>query len=611
MGMPSVYNQPFWRFREDLDSLNSETSGWLANLNTDVELDAGTRYRWRVEVEEAAGEANSTQFKIQYRHQPFGGSYGSWTDMPYRAVEDSESGPIVGWESPNYADGDATTNLLSGSSETFETGEGCEDRQTNSAQTLTNEHTEHEFCFIIVGTWGGPNRIGDGDSIQLRMIESNDTVFTGTYVTPTITVNLPTRYIGAVFPESPVRVGPFCDTNGNLYLLIEPTAQPGANNNEPEFLKSTDGGDTWSLVDTAGSPAQNDLESIDVFQNGDTLHVLLEDGGDVTYHTFRTSDHSTNPDTWDIIDESVATSVGYIDQACGLTVRSDGTVVALYNSSSGVAYNIRSGGGSWGGPTAVNSSSDIFSGCVLGASDKTHIFYKDDSAKTIYHKSLSSADSLSGAETVESNASASSDDWGAVPPVYWDDGGDEKIMILVRDDSDGLLYSVVITNDGSPETRKQVSGSAVYEDPNITGSKQPVADLVVDSATDTAYALFAYSSDQDLYRDSAVNDGGWGIDAGELSGVTVNFVRGQVFTHSSGNGGATVYGYWYEDSYLETGSVGENWYNEYVIATGDTFDVSVSDSITLSETVKPELTSLVGHAFDNFAAWKQGVKIIG
>ena len=567
--------QTSYRIRTgDTVGLNTD-SGWEAALNTAATIDAGGRFRIRFTVTETAAVSVSTAYKLQFRRKPNGGSFGSWTDCPQRGTPVSDM-PVQALDSGQYADGDSTTAVLS-SGAGFVAGDGNENINTASV-TLDDEHTEFEFCVMLLGTWGGPARAVTGDILEFRLVLAAGTALNTYTNTPSITVSMPNGYLGPPTIESPGRIGTFCDTNGNLYEIIEPVGAAGANNNEPEILKSSDGGDSRSLVDIASSPTENDLESVDCFQDGDTLHIIIQDGGsgnDVTYHTFRLSDHSTNPDTWGITDESITASPGSSDQGCGIVARGDGTVVAFYRYNDGsnerVGYKIRSSGGVWGSQQNLDNTASTdftFCSCVLGASDKTHVFYRDQTNNDIYHKSLSSGDSLSGRELVEGDAQSGSDMWGTSPAVYWDDAGDEKVMILVRDDSDGILYSVVITNDGSPEARKQVSGSAVRNHPTGALSHQPVCDLVVDPDTDTAYALFAYSSDGDLYLSTAANDGGWGTDEKQIVATNIDYVRGQIFTHSSGNGGAKVYGYVYEDD--GQGDEGFSWYTEYEIAAAAT-----------------------------------------
>ena len=83
--------------------------------------------------------------------------------------------------------------------------------------------------------------------------------------------------------------------------------------------------------------------------------------------------------------------------------------------------------------------------------------------------------------------------------------------------------------------------------------------------------LYSDLTTKDIYRDEADNDGGWGTDVEQEDGKNVDFVRGNIFTHSAGNGGAKVYGYFYANSpgtsTLE-GWTGDVWYGEYEIAAG-------------------------------------------
>jgi len=572
------YHQPNFRIRSgDAATLNGDTD-WAAALNTSVTMDAGKRFRIRFEVEQPDGTGVSQAYILQYRYRTSTEPWGAWAAAPDIGVS-GEDGPLEVLTSAQYNDNDKTTapggNILAGSGETYVEGSGEENRTTVS-YTISNQHAEFEYTILIRGTWGGPNRMKDNDQLEFRMVVSTPSVFTGVYNNPRVTVNMPDYYIGSATIESPGALGPFKDTNGNLYFFMEPAPISGAGNNEPEFLKSTDGGKTWDLVNIAGSPTVNDPEAAAVVQDGDTLYICVMNGqssADVTYHTFRMSDHSTNPDTWGVIDEAVVTpSTAPGDQSCGIVRRSDTTVVVFYRYSDGtnqrVGYKIRSAVPAWGSQVNLDTTAStnfVFSGATLGASNKTHIFYRDVTNNDIYHKSLSSADSLSSRESVEIDAMSGTNDWGTNMPVYWDDAGSEKIMIGVMDNSDGLMYSVVVTDDGTPETRKQVSDSAVRNSPTGASSQQPVADMAVDSATDKQYALLVPTSDGDIYLDSATNDGGWGTDTDIYTATNIDYVRGQIYTHSAGNGGNKVYGYWYDDN--AAGENGFSWYGEKVITT--------------------------------------------
>ncbi len=573
------YHQPYYRIRSDDTLTLNDTVGWAADLNTYATMDAGKRFRIRFEVEQPNGTGSSTSWKLQYRFRTSTGLWGSWADSPDRA-EAGYDGPLQVLDSNQYADGDAANqNILAGSAETFDTGGTGEENRTTGAITISNEHAEYEFTIMILGTWGGPNRMKDNNQLEFRLSESAGTLFTGIMMNPRITVNMPDYFLSPSMMETTGRAGPFKDTNGNLYFMIEPTYIAGTGNNEPEMLKSTDGGKNWDLVGTSGSPTVNDLEGVDVFQSGDTLHICVQEGTgslNVTYHTFRLSDHSTNSDTWGIVDEAVVTpGTAPANQTCGIIKRSDGTVVVFYRYSDGtnqrVGYKIRpSSGPPWG--TQVNldttaSTNFVYSGAVLGASDKTHIFYKDDTNEDVLYKSLTSADSLSGSPTtIESDAQATTNSWATTPAVYWTEEGtgNEKIMLGVMDNSDSILYSVTLTN-GTPGARKQISATGIRHSPTGTSSNQPVADLVVDSVTDKQYSIFSPTNDADLDYDAAINDGGWTTDTNLLDQLTLEYLKGQLFTHSSGNGGNKVYGYWYEST--SGGDSGFSWYGEKVITT--------------------------------------------
>jgi len=64
------------------------------------------------------------------------------------------------------------------------------------------------------------------------------------------------------------------------------------------------------------------------------------------------------------------------------------------------------------------------------------------------------------------------------------------------------------------------------------------------------------------------NDGGWDTDTEEKDAVNAKAIRGRVFTHSSGNGGATVVGYiWTDKIGSNDPSVnGFQWYDEFEIS---------------------------------------------
>lgn len=560
---PSAFIQEYFQIRSgDTVVLNADT-GWAAGENNNATIGTGLEFRIRFKVRETAAGSDTTGFKLQVNRNS-----GGWVDVD---VLGGATGPAAqAVVSSQFADGDATSTELLTSTTTYVNGEGLEDN-TSASYTLTSEETELEWCLMIMGFHDGPTQNVASNTLDFRVVEADGTAFTGTYANPTITVSETAGYIGGTFAETPNRTI-WADGNKNIYALVE-TAE-----SDPKLLmvKSTDGGDTFREMDGANRPTNEDMESIDGVLINDRIYIAhQESGDDVYHHVFRVSTHSPNPDTWETTDEAVTTGItmNTNPQSVAIGRRSDGDLVILYIKDNGSVdhgyYKIDSGAG-WGSEQTLDAEgSHYVKGItsVMGASDKLHIFYRlveGGVSGEVYHRSLDSSDTLSDREAVDTEAGASEGTRFvmAAPPVYWDDGGSEKIMILYRDEDDQLLYSAVITNDGSPEARKQVSAATVADD--LGFSDQTIAAVAIDGTN--VYALWSDLSTLDLFRDVASNDGGWGTDAEELDDKTVHWVRSTAFTHSVGNGGSRVLGYIYDNG--SAGGTGRIFYGESVIALG-------------------------------------------
>ena len=126
-----------------------------------------------------------------------------------------------------------------------------------------------------------------------------------------------------------------------------------------------------------------------------------------------------------------------------------------------------------------------------------------------------------------------------------------------------------LLTDGTPAAGQ--NWSDVEPAQNRGGSRQLVADLANDGST--VYGLFADISAPDvLFSDTNINEAGWGTDIFQISNPSDDFgwIRGTVFTHSAGNGGAKVYGYTYDQG-NESAQVGYGtgyiYYRELVIGS--------------------------------------------
>lgn len=559
-----TYNQSHFRIRSDDSQLLNANTGWADAEDVNASIGRGVLFRIRLKVTETGGGGSAgAGIKLQVNRNSAG-----WVDVDI--IGGLTTPAVLVQPSAQYADGDPTsTELLTNDGGTYISGTGEEDNSVTTS--VDNSESEIEFCLQIMSTHDGFLENIAGTTLQFRLVEADGTPFTGTYVIPTITVTDTPGYIGGCHVEGPVRIGPFKDSNGNLYYITEYAETA----NYVAMHKSTDGGDTWRVMDGANRPTTNDWECADIQQDGDTLHILLVTGS-CTYHTFRTSDHPTNPDTWGITDEIVDDTItGHTSQAGALAKRSNGTIVALYLDDvtpDRVWYKIRSAGGVWGGRNAIDTEAGVnfVSGwCVLGASDLVHIFYKDDDNGIIYHRTLNSSDVLSGRDTVITGISTldTHDDMPFLEPVYWDDGGNEKIMICYQKVQDGPVFTKVYTNN-SIGSEAQASDNNVSTDQGA--NHMVIGSLVADQNSKTVYILYAAEDlSRNLYRDENVNEGGWGTDVLEASPTELHWVRGWVFTHSPGNGGAKVLGYVLDDN--SAGGTGQIWYAEYVLSAGGAF----------------------------------------
>lgn len=204
----------------------------------------------------------------------------------------------------------------------------------NSLQSTTNLSQP----IASVAGQANPNSLQSGvETSQPTLIQQHFVTVSSLQSTTNISQPTATESTGPFFfpgaqVETPMRIGPFADANGNIYIMAEDTeASP-----TPRMAKSTDGGQNWTQIST-GEPTQTDWESADVVQDGHTLHIGMNEGGQSSYHIFNMSSHPTNPDTWVLTDDIIAT--GYTlaigQQGFAMERRSDGTIVAFYNRTTG------------------------------------------------------------------------------------------------------------------------------------------------------------------------------------------------------------------------------------------------------------------------------------
>jgi hypothetical protein len=154
----------------DTTGLNTD-SGWAALQNNGWVQDVDTTFRVRLEIDETAtaDPAESPGGQLEARLNS-----GSYQDVT------TTSSIVKAVSSSQFSDEDATTNLITGSGRTFDTGRGSHDGLVNNIPTLSNEHTEFEYALQIVS-----DDVSDEDTVNVRVKGLNSYTFT-----PVITVNI-------------------------------------------------------------------------------------------------------------------------------------------------------------------------------------------------------------------------------------------------------------------------------------------------------------------------------------------------------------------------------------------------------------------------------------
>lgn len=555
---PSSWIQEYFQIRSGDDAGLNADSGWAADENTNATIGTGMPFRIRFKVRDTvAGDYPNLQVKCQVSRNS-----GAWTDLD---VRDGVTVPaVLAVVSSQYADGAATSTELLTSTTTYIDGDGNEDN-ISTAIVANSKETEFEFCLMIMSFHDGHIQNVASDTLEFRLVESDGTVFAGTYTNPVITVAETDYYIGGCYPETPTKVGPYVDGNGNIYAVIE--FSHNSPYNSLLIIKSADGGMTWREMDGSNRPTERDVEGVDVVQAGDKLHILHAKSS-VYYHCFRTSDHATNPDSWETVDEAVdETIVAHGTEVCSLAVRSDDSLVAFYvdvPADAIIRYKIRDG--TWGSQQTLDSGSGIdyiSPVCVLGYDDETYVFYKDDTNSNLYYNTIDKSDVKGTRQTVATDLSytTTADNQPMTEAIYYDSDGDEKVMIVYQKTA-GPIYSRVVTNGGAPGSEATVSDNDVERDEG--GNHMVIASLVVDG--DTARVIYSQETTMDIWYTINDNEGGWNADVEIKDAVAATWVRANLVTHAAVNGGHTALGYIWQNG--DGGSTGFIWYDEIFLRSG-------------------------------------------
>lgn len=431
---------------------------------------------------------------------------------------------------PSFENGEATADLLENSRAPFQAGAGIDLVDKTAPLSGGNTHSEYEWALVVRRLADGAITNENGDRFEFRMASGDGTPLNSGQ-NPVLQLAIPPGHLGGTFVETPVRIGPWQASNGDLYFIMEPTET----DNLFMMVKSTDNGNTWREVDAVNRPKTNDLEAVDGRQVGDTIYILHQITESAHLHAFNTSDHPTRPDTWAFTDELAAVADS-MAQAATLVVRSDGSMVAFYVGQT-LHYNIRSADGTWGEQVIIDPEAPAGAGpkAVLGDKDTVHVaYYRADG--TIWYRSLQADGTLTASQQLASGAGRSRAEYGAVLPLVYIPES-ETVVIVYRLD-DGYLWERRIDNSGTISEPMRVSDRAVVTD--AVDSQQAGADVVV--VGQTVHVLFIDEATRSICYTH--NDGGgWQAAELKIQDILGSWVRGSVYTRPDGE---KVYGFVYD-----------------------------------------------------------------
>lgn len=472
---------------------------------------------------------------------------GSTADFEGIEIEGQTHSPRASIVSSRIFDyGDPTEDLIDVSSLPFSGGQGISYGARTPDWTASQMHGEWEFPIVLRYFSDGAKRNLPGDTFEFRMVDESGNPL-ATVANPIVTVEVPDGHLGGTFVETPVRVGPWEASNGDLYFLMEPSET----DNMMMMVKSEDGGKSWFEADGENRPETGDLEGVAQTIAGDHIHTLHQTSDHVFHHVFRTSDHPDKPDTWALTDERLASPVEPPTQVADLAVRSDGSVVGVYGNLEKVLYKIRSPQGVWGEETIVDSDNDrALSGPVvtLGKDDVVHFAYTGIDGTAWYRQILPNGQ-LTQRQMISSGVGTTVESNGAVLPLVYLPESD-SLSIIYRLDN-GELWERTVNSARELSEPKQVTSHAVVT--NAADAEQAGADAV--GYGSSVHVLYIEDGTGRIYHTHRDGNGEWHSPEIAVDGVDALWVRGQVIKKNSQG---AVYGYVYD-----AGSYGGSGMNKY------------------------------------------------
>ncbi len=535
-----------FRVRSDFDIDLDEDQGWAAALNEIPAQNVDSPFRIRFEVESDSSYYRR-QYSLQYRWNNQAWTYIEAQEFPY---ESSASPPISIVSCGAFFLGEEADDLIAVSEKPANPGAGISLAPTTPGwypEPPTGASAELEFALVVRRWADGPQLIRDGDRFSLRMVDHLGRPLAGPV--PEFSVNAPQRHLGGTFVETPARIGPYENSKGELYFIMEPTET----DNVFMMVKSTDGGRSWLEVDAENRPHVGDLEGVgSVMSEDGAIHIIHQISEGVYHHAFATSDHVGSKDRWIVNSHLITPHEEPPTQTADIALRPDGSLIAAFGAGDQLKYSILEPRGKWSKATYLShdQSMGFTNPSLIGLPDGTvDIVYKSMNGKG-WHRQLLTDNSLSRPQQIADNLGTTESENIAILPLVYLPG--TKTTIAVFRQSDGYLYLSSRNYDNSWSEPLKISDRAVIT--NAVDSDQAGADVV---AWENKIILsFISEEDRDIYF-AVIRDFSHTPDSRKIvRGIDGSWLRGNILYHQSNS---PVYGIIYD-----AGSKGGSGFNKYI-----------------------------------------------
>lgn len=541
----AALEQSAFRVRSDFTAALTADAGWAAPLNQPATIFADQPFRLRFEIATDAASSTPLSFRLQYQRND-----DAWTDLeahdfPHPESENAKTPRASLVACAAYPSGAATTDLLPSSRAPFAPGAALGLAAATPPWRPADAPTHSEFEWALVVRRFADHAVTNesGDTFAFRLLTSDGTALPARHL-PALRLAIAPRHVGGTFVETPGRIGPWQARNGDLYFIME----PAETSNLFMMIKSTDHGQTWREVDAANRPPTRDLESVDGRQIGDTLHLIHQVTRSARYHSFRTSDHPTHPDTWFARADEIG-AVRSVAQAANLVVRSDASRVAVYVGETRLHLSVRPPDGPWREAAVIDSA--VGPQAILGANDAVHLaYYKPDG--TLWHRRFLRDGTLTDATQLASGLGTTRAEFGSVLPLVHLPKSNTTV-VLYRD-ATGHLFERRLVADRAPTPARRVTDRPVIQ--NAVDSQQPGADVIADG--ETLHVLFIDAASRAIY--STTDAGGWQPATLRVDRILGSWVRGNLLRRADGT---KVYGFIYDAG--SDGGAGMNRYADYLL----------------------------------------------